>query len=200
MTIKKNIYCFVIGLVLCVALKTSAQVLSTAETIGKNNQSVFATESHSFVDGIDFNIASVQYIRGLTDRFDIYAIAGETNILNEDQAWVGVGGNFHLVQIATIDVSSFNIVSMPLNKSDMACTLLLNSALITSRNFGNFSLYTGVNALVPIGARERGFFTPIEYELNVPVGVFIPWRQFGLFIEGDYGHLKSVGVGLAYNF
>ncbi|MEK7187766.1 MAG: hypothetical protein AAB691_02895 [Patescibacteria group bacterium] len=182
------------------AEEAHCQILTTAETLGSGKQAVLLTENHQFVDGVHLNVAYVQYIRGLSDRFDLYLIAGETNVKKKAQAWLGIGGNFNLFQVQGFDTSLFNTIALPINARDQSSTVLLNTAFVISRGFEKLTPYAGVSALVPIGARNRGFFTPIREEVNVPLGIFVPWRQWGVFLEGDVGHLSAVGVGISYGF
>src|SRR3989338_1148840 len=114
--------------ILCILFVATAeaQVLTTAETLGKGKQAVLLAENHLFVDGVNLNIAYAQYIRGLSDRFDLYLTIGGTNIENEDQAWFSIGGNLHLLRLQGFDTSLLNIVSLPINSRDQSSTLLLN--------------------------------------------------------------------------
>lgn len=195
--------------VLCVVLlstgltirDTRAQVLTTAETIGSGTQALMLTENHLWVDGVELNIPYVQWVRGLHDRFDLYASVGATHIFDRDQAWIGVGGNLKLFHRGGTAVSLFNIVSTGLHRREESSTVLLNSAVVVSRKISNaVSVWSGVNALIPIGARDRGVFTPPTKKVNVPVGVGIFHGPWGLFMEVDIGRLKAVGFGLARTF
>lgn len=177
-----------------------AQVLTTAETSGKGKQSVLFSENRLFVDGVQLNIVYLQYVRGINNKFDFYASVGGTRIFGENQAWLGVGGNVHLFRAKRLDVCLFNVASVPLHRRRDSSTVLLNSALVVSQSFEKFSLYSGVNSLIPIGVAARGLFTPPEKKINVPFGVFIPRGRWGIFTETDIGHLKAVGVGVSYSF
>ena len=77
-----------------------AQVLTTADTLGKGVQGVLASDSHIFVDDARLHIIAGQYVRGLTSRFDLYVIASDTRTDDEtgttvlDQFSLGAGGNW----------------------------------------------------------------------------------------------------------
>lgn len=74
------------GLFLSVFLgHAPAQVLTTAETLGRGSQAVMLSENHLFVDGVDLNIAYAQYVRGMSKRFDLYVSFGTTNIQGQNQ-------------------------------------------------------------------------------------------------------------------
>ncbi len=178
-----------------------AQVLTTAETLGKGRQAVMFSENRLFVGGDKLNIAYVQYVRGLTKRFDLYVSLGETRIFGENQAWLGLGGNLNLFRVEKVNVSIFNIFSVPVHRRSEASTVLLNSAIVVSRNITErFALYSGVNSLWPIGAKERGLFTPATKKINVPLGTAVFLGKWGIFAESDLGRLKAVGIGVARLF
>jgi hypothetical protein len=187
-------------LALFIPYLANGQVLTTAETGGKNNQAVMLSENRIFVDGIQLNIAYAEYVRGLTKRFDLYASIGNTTIFGENQAWIGIGGNLHLFRVEKVDVSFFNVGSVPVQRPKNASTVLLNSAIVVSRGLTkSITAYSGVNGLFPIGAKERGFFTPTTKKLNVPVGAAISHKKWLIFIEADIGHLSSAGIGIAHS-
>ncbi len=149
----KTAFCFF--LIVTCAL---SQVLATASTVGKGTEVVIASENHLFVDGVNLNVGYAQYVRGITKTFDLYASVGSTNFGGENQEWVGVGGNLHLFQAAKFDVSLFSVASVPVNRRKEASTVLLNSAVVISREVSKtVTLYSGTNGLFPIGAKERGF-------------------------------------------
>lgn len=180
----------------------SAQVLTTAETLGAGNHAVLVSENHLYDTSaeptITLNIAYVQYVRGITNRFDAYFSLGETHIFGEDQFWVSVGGNTRLFRTGGASVSLFTIASVPLHRHNEACTTLVNAAIVVSRTLSSkVSLYTGVNSLLPIGARDRGLFTPPDNKVNVPAGLAVTIGEWGIFGEVDIGRLKSVGIGLS---
>ncbi len=175
-----------------------AQVLTTGETLGRGAQAVMLSENHLFVDGVDLNNGYLQYVRGLSGRFDLYVSVGTTHLMRRDQEWVGAGGNLHLFRVRKFAVSWYNVCSLPVNHTTEASTVLLNSALVVSREVNKtITLYSGVNSLLPIGARDRGFFTPMQREFNVPVGAAIFHGKWAVFLEGDIGHLKMAGVGIS---
>jgi len=182
-----------------------AQVLSTAETLGRGNQAVLVSENRIFVDGARLHLIVGQYVRGISDRADLYVVGGLTRTDDEtgsqvlNQSWLGLGGNWSLAEYRQFRVSLFGVLSAPLTRRDQSSDLLANPALIVSRTVvkDRLTLYSGVNALVPIGHRERGWFTPTKTEVNIPAGAFVLLGKWGLFIEGDIGHLKAVGVGLS---
>jgi len=181
------------------------QVLTTAETLGRGNQAVLLSENRIFVDGARLHLVVGQYVRGVSDRVDLYLVGGltrtddetESDVLN--QSWLGLGGNWSIAEFRQFRVSLFGVLSAPLTRREQASEVLANPALIVSRTVvkDRLTLYGGVNALVPIGHRERGWFTPTRTEVNVPAGAFILLGKWGLFVEGDIGHLKAVGVGLS---
>jgi hypothetical protein len=178
-----------------------AQVLNVGETLGAGKKAVFAAGNRLFIDGDELNITYVQFIYGANKRLDLYATLGGTRIFRQDQAWVGVGANLHLFRLEKFDVSTYNVVSFPLHRRREASTLLLNTMLVVSRSVSkNLTLYSGVNALVPVGALDRGLFTPTEKKINVPIGAAIARGPWTLFLEADIGHLKAIGAGLVRTF
>jgi hypothetical protein len=185
-----------------------AQVLATADTLGSGKQAVLFSENRIFVDGFRLHIVVGQYARGLADHVDLYLVAGVTRTDDEtattvlNQAWLGVGGNWNVARWKGFSASIFGIVSVPVTRRDQASVVLANPALVVSRTVipDRLALYSGVNALVPIGHRERGLFTPPDTKLNVPAGALIMLGKWGLFGEADIGHLKALGFGLARAF
>ena len=183
-----------------------AQVLTTADTLGgAGKQAVLVSENRIFVDGARLHLAVGQYVRGLADRFDLYVLAGVTRTDDEtasvviNQAWLGAGGNWNVGQWNGFSASLFGVVSAPVSRRNQASVVLANPAVVISRTIvkDRLALYGGLNALVPIGHRERGWFTPPDTKVNVPAGALIMLGKWGLFAEADIGHLKALGFGLA---
>jgi hypothetical protein len=185
-----------------------AQVLTTADTLGKGTQGVLISDNRIFVDGARLHIIVGQYVRGLTNRFDLYLLAGDTRTGDEgatsvlDQLSLGVGANCTLARWNGFSVSLFGIVSVPVTRRDQASDVLVNPALVVSRTIvkDRLALYSGVNALVPVGHRSRGWFTPPNTKVNVPAGALVMLGRWGMFGEVDIGPLKAVGVGLSRTF
>ena len=185
------------------APSAQAQVLTTGQTLGKGNQLAMVSESRLAVDSVTLNIPYVMYARGLSKEFDLYILLGDTSIFGENQVFAGVGGNLHLFKVGKLDISTLNVVSAGLHRRHESSSVLLNDALIASYAFNaRFSLYSGVNALVPVGARERGLFTPPTYKVNVPIGAAFTFKQgkWSLFVEQDIGRLKATGIGVSRSF
>jgi hypothetical protein len=183
------------------AFPVSAQVLTIADTIGKGKNAILVSDNQIFVDEFRLNIAYGQWVRGLGNRFDLYAAAGETTTEGLTQAWVGGGGNLALFKAGRVSVSAFNVATVPVTRRDQACQVLLNSALVTSVPLGSrVFVYSGVNGLIPIGDRARGVFTPPDTKFNVPLGATVAFGPWGLWGEFDAGPLHAVGVGLTRIF
>ncbi len=188
-----------------VASTAGAQVLTTADTLGQGAQSVFLSENRIFVDGARLHIIVGQYVRGVRKDVDVYLLAGSTRTDDEtgscvlSQSWVGGGGNWKLGQWRGFSASLFGVASVPLNRRDQASDVLANPALVVSRVVvaDRLALYTGVNALVPIGHHSRGWFTPPDTKVNVPAGALFMLGKWALFAEADIGHLKALGAGLS---
>jgi hypothetical protein len=180
-----------------------AQVLTTAEPLGKGHSALLLSDNVIYPgEGIpSLNIAYGLWAKGLHPRFDLYISAGETTTEGETQAWIGGGGNVQLVKAGKLAVSLFNVASVPFNRRDEACDVLLNSALVASVPLGKKAfVYSGVNSLIPIGHRARGIFTPPDTKVNVPAGATYALGNWGLWGEVDIGPLHAVGVGLTRLF
>lgn len=162
--------------VLCLipaAAEVDAQVLTIGETLGKGKAGLLLADNVVVPgDGIPtLNIAYGLFARGLSDRFDLYLSAGGATTEGATQAFVGGGWNFRLVRIRKATVSFFNVATIPLNRRDEACRILFNPALVVSAPLGpKVVVYSGLNALVPVGDRARGIFTPPSVKTNVPIG------------------------------
>ncbi len=184
-------------LALLLARAASAQVLTTGQTLGKGTKAVLATENYLYQDGVGLNIAYLMYAQGLSKRLDIYGSLGNTTIFGQNQLWVGAGGNLHLMEVKKVDVCFFNIASLPVQHRELASTVLLNSAIVASRPLSaKFSVYSGLNSLFPIGARDRGLFTPRTKKVSVPTGLCYTGKKWSIFAEFDIGKLKAVGFGI----
>ena len=194
------------GLVLLLALWTgvaNAQVLTIGETLGRGKAGLLLSDNVIVPgDGIpNLNIAYGLFAKGLTDRFDLYLSAGEATTEGATQAFVGGGWNVRLVRISKATVSFFNVATIPLTRRDEACRVLLNPALVVSAPLGTkVVVYSGLNALVPIGDRARGIFTPPSTKTNVPIGATYAIGKWGLWGEADFGNLHAFGVGLTRLF
>jgi hypothetical protein len=183
------------------AASAQAQVLTPADTLGKGRQAAMLSENALVLDGTQLNVAYAMYIRGLADGADVYVSVGETHLLGEHQAFVGVGGNAHLGKIAGNSISLFSIVSAPLTGRRTGSAWLVNPAIVVSRPLnGKITAYSGLNALIPVGSHSSRFFTPPETELNVPAGVSILLGDWGLAIEADVGKLRALGLALSRTF
>jgi hypothetical protein len=190
-------------LCLCATQALEAQVLTIGETLGKGKSGILLTDN-VVVPGDDIpnlNIAYGEFARGLSDRFDLYLAAGATTTDGATQGWLGGGGNLRLVRIQKVTLSFFSIASVALNRRDEACQVLWNPALVASVPLSKtFTVYSGLNGLIPIGDRERGIFTPPSAKTNVPIGGTYAIGAWGLWAEADFGNLRAFGVGLTRVF
>jgi len=194
-------------LFVCVGVvPVSGQVLVTGEPGGSGAQAVVVTAN--LISVKDFGTLKnfwAEYGYGLTDRVDIFAAYGVITVFGETQHYIGGGSNIGLLQRRRhgLDVSFFNNVSVPLTRRDEAATLLGTFAFVASRpvKIGAVSLtpYGGFEAVVPIGHRDRGVFTPVETLHAGIVGVAIPLaKTWAAFVEYDPGpRLRSGGAGIA---
>jgi hypothetical protein len=193
----------VILLLVCLPRPAFAQVLTIGETLGKGKTAVLLSDNVIFPgdDIPSLNIAYAMWARGVHERLDVYLSAGETTTEGETQAWIGGGGNLQLLKVGKVGVSLFAVASVPLNRREEACDVLLNPALVASVPIGTKTfVYSGVNSLVPVGQRARGIFTPPQTKVNVPVGATYALGAWGLWGEVDIGPLHAVGVGLTRLF
>jgi hypothetical protein len=191
-------------LVMCLAPRAlQAQVLTIGETLGKGKAGLLLSDNVIVPgDGIpNLNIAYGLFAKGLSDRFDLYLSAGGATTEGATQAFVGGGWNLRLVRVGKATVSFFNIATIPLNRRDEACQVLFNPALVVSVPLGSkVFVYSGLNALVPVGDRARGIFTPPSTKTNVPIGATYAIGKWGLWGEADFGNLNAFGVGLTRVF
>jgi hypothetical protein len=189
--------------VLLCAARAGAQVLSTAETLGKGKSAVLFSDNVIVPgDGIaNLNIAYGQFARGLHDRFDLYIAAGGTTTEGSTQSWIAGGGNLRVARFHKVALSLFTLATVPLSHRDEACQVLLNPALIVSAPLGTkLAVYSGVNSLVPIGDRARGIFTPPSTKVMVPIGATYAIGAWGLWAEADLGNLRAFGAGMTRMF
>ena len=187
----------------CTPQVVAAQVLTIGETLGKGKAGLLLSDNVIVPgDGIpNINIAYGLWTKGLNDRFDLYLSAGEATTDGATQAFLGGGWNVRLVKIGKAAVSFFNVATIPLNRRNEACRVLFNPALVVSAPLGTkVFVYSGVNALVPVGDKARGIFTPPSAKINVPIGATYAIGKWGLWGEADLGNLKAVGVGLTRLF
>jgi hypothetical protein len=193
-----------LAVALCVMpLAVQAQVLTIGETLGKGKAGLLLSDNVIVPgDGIpNLNIAYGLFARGLNDRFDLYLSAGEATTEGATQVFVGGGWNLRLVRLGKATVSFFNVATIPLNRRDEACQVLFNPALVVSAPLGSKAfVYSGLNALVPVGDRARGIFTPPSTKVNVPIGATYAIGKWGLWGEADFGNLNAFGVGLTRVF
>ena len=183
--------------------RAGAQVLSTAETLGRGTSALLISDNAIVPgDGIaNLNNAFGQFAHGLHDRFDVYLAAGAITTEGSTQTWIGGGGNLRLARVRKVALSLFAIASVPLTRRDEACQVLLNPALIVSTPIGaKLSIYSGLNSLVPIGDRSRGIFTPPSTKVNVPIGAAYAIGRWGLWAEADFGNLRAFGAAVTRTF
>lgn len=189
--------------ILLAAGQAGAQVLTTADTLGKGKSGILLTDNVIVPgDGIaHLNIGYAEFARGVSDRFDLYLSGGETTTEGSTQWWAGGGGNLRLARVRKAAVSLFAVAAIPLNHRDQACTLLLNPAIVVSAPVSaRLTVYSGVNMLVPIGERARGIFTPPSTKVNLPIGATYAIGAWGLWGEADFGTLGAAGIGVSRVF
>ena len=146
-----------------------------------------------------------QYGYGLTDRVDVFAAYGDITVFGETQQYVGIGSNIGVLRRDRhgLDVSFFSNASAPLTRRDQAATVLVTLAFIASRpvRFGSalLTLYGGFETIVPVGARARGVFTPVETLHAGIVGAAVPLQKtWTAYVEYNPGpNLRSGGAGIA---
>ena len=183
------------------------QVLVTGETGGAGGQAVvLAGNLLSVKDFANLGNFWAQFGYGVSDRVDVFATYGNTEVFGEIQHYVGGGSNISLLRRAQrgLDLSFFNAASVALTRRDEACTLFVTLAFVASRpvTLGSVAItpYGGFNTVVPIGQRDLGVFTPVETLHTGIVGVAIPFHKtWQAFVEYDPGpKLRAAGVGLVY--
>jgi hypothetical protein len=191
----------VLVIILSSAASIQAQVLTTADTLGKGTQALFVSYNVLREGDARLNVGYGLYSLGLTSRFDVYAGIGQTHTDGKSQAWVAFGGNLNIFAGKNVSVSFLNVESIALNRSDEASVLLSNLAVVVSRRItSTVSIYTGLNAFIPIGSRSRGVFTPTDNEFNVPIGCSFSIGDWSLAVESDIGKLKAIGLGVTRVF
>jgi hypothetical protein len=188
------------------AVTASGQVLLTGETGGSGAQAVSVTANLISAKGFgDLTNFWGQFGYGVTDRVDIFATYGAITVFGKTQHYASVGSNVGILQHRQhgLDVSFFSSLSVPMTRRDEAATLLLTVAFVASHplNLGSLLVtpYGGLEAVIPVGDRARGVFTPVETLHAGIVGVAIPLRKtWTASVEYNPGpSLRSGGVGIA---
>ena len=184
-----------------------AQVLVTGETGGAGGQAVvLAGNLLSVKEFTNLGNFWAQFAYGVSDRVDVFASYGNTEVYDKIQHYVGVGSNISVLRRAQngLDLSFFNTASVALTRRDEACTLFVTLAAVASHpvTLGSVVItpYGGFNSVVPIGQRAQGLFTPLETLHTGIAGVAIPFHKtWQAYIEYDPGpKLRAAGVGLVY--
>lgn len=174
-----------------------AQLLAFGQTSGRGSHSAMLAGSWQQDGGFGRVSPSVTYVKGVTDRADLYLSAGETADGHARQSWGGIGGNVHVRRVNGFDTSLYTTASFALTSRSRACTLLLNPAVIASRTLTDrLTLYGGVSALLPIGHRNDGVFTPTDDQLSVPFGLGISTGSWTVYGEIAFGRTRGIGVGI----
>jgi hypothetical protein len=189
--------------ILMAAAGADAQILTIGETLGKGKSGLLLSDNVIVPgEGIaNLNIAYAELARGLSERFDLYLSAGETTSEGATQTWIGGGGDLRLARLRKLTLALFTVAAVPISRRDQACRVLLNPALVASVPLNaKLTVYSGVNALVPIGDRARGIFTPPSAKVNVPVGATYAIGPWGVWGEADFGNLRAAGIGLTLVF
>ncbi len=192
-------------------LNLHAQVLITGQTGGKGGQAVLVSANGIFPDGLSLFNAYGQYGYGLTDRFDGMLILGSITALGRTHEYAGIGWNLNLLsqKKSGVDVSFFNTVTTPLNKTSESSTLLMTPAIVVSRSLTlkgvNIAPYSGLNLVAPIGAVRDKLFTPPKTIVNLTIGSSINLsKKWILFVEYDpainNGGEQTAGLGLLRTF
>lgn len=183
----------------------NAQTLTTAETIGKGKKAIFFSSNALKVkEFATLGYSYGQTIFGISDRLDLYVGPAFTTVFGRTQASVGIGANTNLLKSGVVSISTYNILSTPLNARRDGSSLLYFNSLVVSKNFKvrgyGFSGYTGYSLLAPIGKnRAEKLFTPPRTFHFVPVGVMLPLgNHIAVFVEYNHGNpLRTYSAGLA---
>jgi len=196
----------IIGSFLMNKCDAHAQTLTTAETLGKGKSSVLVASNAIIVkDFTTLSYSFAQGVYGVGNKVDAYGGVGITTAFGQAQASLTGGANINLLKSKKVSMSTFNLLTIPLNRRVDAATVTWFTAVVASRDLHLKKLglvgYTGYSVTVPVGHNLADkLFTPPSPVYNIPIGVLIPKGKFGLFVEGDYGRqVKTVSVGLAYN-
>ncbi len=188
-------------LVCFIARVSKAQVLITGETGGKGSKALLFTANGLAPEGLNLFNTYVQLGYGIGKKIDLMAAYGNITALGQSQNYAGLGANINIVrrEKALVDVSFFNVLTVPLHRRKESSTLLLNSAIVASRPItSTVTLYGGINFLVPIGREVKNkLFTPPETFVNVPIGFSMNLSKKWVFYgEVDPGpNLKTAGIG-----
>lgn len=177
----------------------SAQVLNIADTLGKGKVGVFTGTSALLVrDFTTINWSFAEAIYGVSDRVDVYAGVSTTTLLGQTQAAPVVGANINILKSKVVNISLFNILSIPAHRRNESSKVAWFTSVIASRAIqtGEYSwyAYTGYSAYVPLGNRANTLFTPPGPVHNVPLGVALPAGRWMIFAEYNLGGVQKVAA------
>jgi hypothetical protein len=180
------------------------QTLTTAETLGKGNESLFFAGNALIVK--DFTTCAYnygQFLYGLTNRIDLYSGIGATTGLGQTQWSAILGPNVNLVKSKIVSVSNYTTINTGLNNRSQSCPAWVFNSIVVSKNFKlrkqTYTGYSGYSFLVPLGHdKSDKLFTPPKTCKNIPMGLAIPVGKQFLFVEYNYGRdQQMVSLGLA---
>lgn len=189
----------VVLMALIVASVSFAQVMSTADTLGKGKNALFLGTAPTWVSGGDMGTANfVQVWHGFTDRIDGFCGVAVFTVPDQAQANGLCGINANLVQVKPKDdpkapskfsVSTFQMVATGLHARKDSSTFWWYPAVIANTNVPvgktTLSPYVGYAVTVPVGNIENKVFTFDQPVHNVPVGLAITRGRFVFFAEYD---------------
>lgn len=194
-----NSHLVLLGFLLFFGYDLNAQVLATGETGGKDSKAVFFTANGLFPEGLRLFNTYGQYVYGATNNLDLMFTYGNISALGRTQHYGGVGWNMNFLKRdkAFVDISFFNVVTVPFNKTGEASTILMTPAVVVSRPVGKATLYGGLSSIVPVGKVKDKLFTPPETFFSVPMGFSAKLSENWIVcVEFDAGtNLKSTGIG-----
>jgi hypothetical protein len=182
-----------------------AQVLITGENGGSGAQSLMVSGNSLSPDGVsDLHNFWLQYGRGLASRLDAFALYGNITTEGQTQHYLSAGFNLGLLKHSTafVDLSLYALGSVPFTRTEQACDVLFDFAVVVSRplKLGGITItpYSGFNMLVPAGHPEDKLFTPPETVKMAIVGLSVPfagkWNVYAEWDPGSTFHAFGLGV------
>ncbi|MCX6797403.1 MAG: hypothetical protein NTX98_02915 [Candidatus Doudnabacteria bacterium] len=189
------------------AILASAQILTTAEPLGKGKRTAFVSSAALQVkDYTTLTSSNAQFIYGLHDRLDMYVGGGLTTAVGRVQKYAFLGANMGLWKNEKwFSVSTYHVFLIPVDRHSEACGLLWLPSIVVSKNLvvKKFKLtpYSGYLLTLPLGHTDGKRFTPPSPTHNLAAGVMIPRGQWSFFAEYCFGKTQEIpAFGIAYTF
>lgn len=188
-----------------------AQMVNTADTMGKGNTSTSVAYSYLRDPNFSQHNSFIAQGLGITDKSDVFGGIGITTIkpngaeTTKTQSSIFGGGKINITQKDSLPkISLLSLLSTPLDKRNEGTTTLycglVASKKLKVKNF-EFTPYGGFSTLIPLGDSQDKLFTPPTPQQSIATGVYKDlghgtafYAEFNFGVGENKGKMFTLGL------